>query len=276
MPREGMIEAIKRMGGYVQSVPVIEGFQNMDELRAKIAPHSFRVRLEDCYDMPAVDYSFRDVFMHPEQQRVYRDIKEKATAQLESLDHVTVSHVVTQMLRLHQVLCGHVVDEEGKIHDVPESRTTALVSLLEDYEGKAIIWVSYDRSVGKVVEALQKKFGEGSVARFWGGNVKTREAEEVRFKTDPFCRFNVATPDAGGRGRDWSIADLVVYYSNRNNLDHRQQSEDRAKAVGKMRPIAYIDMRVQGTVEDHILNCLRDKIDMAQVINGDNWREWII
>ncbi len=130
--------------------------------------------------------------------------------------------------------------------------------------------------VDKVVDALAKRFGMGCAARFWGGNVKTRENEEIWFKTEPARRFMVATPDAGGRGRDWSVADLVVYFSNRNNLDHRYQSEDRAKAVGKTRPIAYVDMRVRGTVEDKILECLRGKIDMACTINGDSWKEWII
>lgn len=276
MTRDQVIDKINRLGGYVPMVPVTEKFQNMDELRAKIEPHSFRVRLEDCYDMPPVDYSFRDVNMTDEQQRIYKDLKKKATAQLESLDHVTAQHVITQMLRLHQILCGHVGDENGQLHDVPENRTAALIDLLEDYDGKAIIWVSYDRSVDKVVAALKFRFGEDSVARFWGGNVKTREEEERSFKDDLSCRFMVATPDAGGRGRDWSVADLVVYYSSRNNLDHRQQSEDRAKAVGKSRSIAYVDMWSRGTVEDHILECLRNKIDMSSKINGDNWRSWLI
>jgi hypothetical protein len=279
MPRDRAIETINRMGGYVPAVPVLDAknpFQNVDELRAKIEPHAFRVRLEDCYDMPPVDYAFRDVALTPEQKRLYGEMKKNATTKLESLDHVTATHVIVQMLRLHQILCGHIVDEQGVVHDVSENRTTELCDMLEDYDGKAIIWVSYDRSVDKVVAALEKRFGENTVSRFWGGNVKTRETEEMWFKTEPDRRFMVSTPDAGGRGRDWSVADWVIYFSNRNNLDHRSQSEDRAKAVGKTRPMAYTDMRVQGTVEDPILRCLRNKLDMAATINGDQWREWII
>lgn len=274
--RDRAIESISALGSYIQTVPKIGEFKNLEELRAKIEPWSYRVRLEDCYDMPASDYSFRDVEWHDEQRRVYDDIRKNATAQLESLDYVTATHVVTQMLRLHQVLCGHVRDEEGKLHEVPQRRVKALLDLLADYEGKAIVWCSYDPDVRRVVAALEKEYGEGSVARFWGGNVKTREQEEQKFKTEPACRFMVATPDAGGRGRDWSAANLTVYYSSRNNLDHRQQSEDRPKAVGKMTALAYVDLRVPNTVEDRIVKCLRDKIDMASVINGDNWREWLV
>lgn len=48
------------------------------------------------------------------------------------------------------------------------------------------------------------------------------------------------------------------------------------KAVGKMTPNIYVDMRVPGTVEDKIIEALRNKINLADVISGDNYREWLI
>lgn len=277
MPRDAVVDAIQRLGGYVQLVPVVEEYVDVGELHEKIAPYSYRCRLEDCYDMPASTWEFRDVDWHPEQKRIYDSLRETATAELASMDHVTATHVVVRMMRLHQVLCGHVVDDEdGKIHDVPERRTAELVKMLADYDGKAIVWCSYDYNVRRVSAALADEYGAESVARFWGGNVREREADEVRFKTDPRCAYMVATPDAGKYGRDWSVADWCIYYSSRNNLDHRVQSEGRPLADGKTRPIAYDDMRVRGTVEDKIIAALRDKIDMAAVIDGDGWREWLV
>ena len=77
------------------------------------------------------------------------------------------------------------------------------MDLLDEYDGKAVIWCAYDVRPDQVVEQPKRKFGEGSVARFWGGNANTREEEEPRFKTNPACRFMVATAAAGGRGRTW-------------------------------------------------------------------------
>jgi hypothetical protein len=280
MKRNEKIDAITRLGGYVPTISTIENLDPNDpriaELRDKTAPYSIRVRLEDIYDMPASDFSTRDVEMHPEQRRVYDGIKRDARARLESMDYVTPDRVVTQLLRLHQVLSGHVVDEEGKTHDVPEYRTRALLELLADYGGKAVIWCAYDRAIKKVVDALVKEYGEDSVSRFWGGNASTREEEERWFKTDPRRRFMVATPDAGGRGRDWSEADLCAYHSCRVNLDHRQQSERRLCAAGKMRPIAYVDLVAPGTLDERNLRCLRERIDLATAVIGDRWREWVI
>lgn len=275
MKRSELVDAIFRAGRYIQSVPVIKGYRNTEELHNRIAPYSFRVRLEDCYDMPLSDYSFRDVEMTPQQAKAYSDMREFATAQLAEQSFVTASNVISQMLRLHQILCGHTTDEEGVFHEIPENRTASLLQFLEDYDGKAIVWCSYDHDIQKVSKALKKKFGNESVARFWGGNKKTREEEEAKFKTDPECRFQVATPDAGGKGRTWDMANLVVYYSCKDNLDHRAQSEERAKNVGKKIPIAYVDFRVPGTVEDKILDALRRKVRLSEVISGDDYRQWL-
>ena len=86
----------------------------------------------------------------------------------------------------------------------------------------------------------------------------------------------IATPDAGGKGRTWDVADLCIYYSSRNNLDLRAQSEERVKAQGKTRPIAYVDLRAPGTVDERIIGALRKKIDLATQITGDDYRDWLI
>jgi SNF2 family DNA or RNA helicase len=72
------------------------------------------------------------------------------------------------------------------------------------------------------------------------------------------------------------MAGLVVYYSNTNNLEHRDQSEERASGVGKTERVTVVDLITRGTVEEKIVASLRNKIDLAAAITGDEWREWII
>jgi hypothetical protein len=151
-----------------------------------------------------------------------------------------------------------------------------LLDVLDDYSGKAVIWFSYTTDLERCMAAIKKEYGEGSTAKFYGGNAKTREADEKRFKTDPRCRFIGATPDSGGLGRTWDVADLAIYYSNRDNLEHRDQSEQRTMGKDKTRGVDNIDLRCPGTVEDKIIHALRNKINMSIAINGDNFREWLI
>lgn len=271
------LDSARGAGGTIRRFwKITAPYSDVEEIQKMIAPYSFRKKLEDVYDVPENRYSFRDIEMTGEQKKLYNGMRDYATAQLDELAHVTATIVIAQMLKLHQILCGHVTDEEGKIHPVTENRTKELLALLDEYDGKAIIWCSYDYDITKISEALGEEYGPESVARFWGGNRKTRESEEKRFLNDPECRFMVATPAAGGRGRTWTVANLIVYYSSTNDLEHRSQSEERGKGVGKTDHVAYVDLRVPGTVDELIIEGLRGKIDLASVVTGDDYKKWLI
>jgi len=252
---------------------VVTGYKNEDLLRERIAPWSSRVAFRP--DIPP-SWTLRHVALTPEQRRAYAEMRQYATTKLEGGGHVTATIVLTQMMRLHQILCGHVTDDDGQVRELPELKTAQLLELLEDYSGKAVVWVTYDADVRKVASRLAEEYGGGSTARFWGGNASTREAEEARFKGDPACRFMVATASAGGRGRTWDAADLVVYYSSSYDLEHREQSEQRVQAVGKARQVDYVDLVAPGTVEEKILHALRAKIDLSTAVSGGDWRQWVV
>jgi len=233
--------------------------------------------MSECYDLPPAEYRVWQVEMTAEQKKVYADLKAKAYSIIEATDErVTASIAITQMLRLHQIACGHTITDEGTIEQLPENRTSELIKILETTDSKAIIWFSYDPDLRRVEERLRRHFGDKSVARFWGGNVKTREAEEQEFKTNPECRFMLATPDAGRFSRTWDMANLVVYYSCTNDLDKRAQSEARPMNEGKTNPILYIDLQIADTVDVSFLKAIKAKIKLSAAITGNNWKDWVI
>lgn len=257
-------------------VKIVVGYRNVEELQKKIAPYSYRVLKEDCLDLPPKVYVMRDVELTSEQRRMYDELREFATAKIETERFITATSVITQIIRLHQLVCGHVVDESGIVHDVKSNREDSLVELLGEHEGKAIVWVAYGHTLKNVAKRLAKEFGRESVACFWGGNKSTRGEDERRFLGDPRCLYMVATPGAGGRGNTWTVADLECYLANSNNLEHRLQSEDRPHRRGQKKKVTIVDFVAQGTVEIPMIRGLRKKIDMATTINGDNYREWLI
>jgi SNF2 family DNA or RNA helicase len=265
----------KPFGPGGRMIDTITGYQNLEELRAKLQPHNYRVKLADCYDLPEKMYLRRDVELTQEQKIAYQEMQAFATTVLENTERVTATIVLTQLLRLHQILAGHTRSDNGVLIDIPENKTREVLAILQEHSGKAIIWAAYDADIRKIAEKITGVYGPGSVARFWGGNADTREAEEKAFKTDPKCRFMVATASAGGRGRTWDVADLMIYYSNTFSLEHRMQSEERAQMVGKVDRVAYFDLITLNTVEEKIVRALRDKMNLSDAITGDNYREWI-
>jgi hypothetical protein len=257
-------------------VEIIVGYRNQEELQKKIAAYSYRVLKKDCLDLEDKVYTVWEVEPTEEQRRLYNEMKNFATTAIGEADHVTATIVIAQITRMHQILCGHVTDELGNLHEVPTKRLDELVKILENHSGKAIIWTHYVPALMQIVAKLEKEFGEGCTAQFHGGNRNTRHEDERRFLNDPECRFMVATQSAGGRGNTWVVADLVVYYSNADNLEHRDQSEDRAHRKGQVNKVTYVDMMVPNTVEVKIINSLRKKINMATAITGENYREWLV
>ena len=255
---------------------VVLGYRNVENIKRKIAPWSYRVLKENCLDLEPKVFTTRDVELTLEQSRIYKDLKRYATAALDGSGFVTAGLAITQILRLHQLLCGYVVTEEGDVRPVAENRTAALIEILEEHEGKAIIWVSYDYSVRRLRDAIQKEFGVDSVAAYWGDNMSTRNVEETRFKTEPNCRFMISTQGSGGLGNNWTVANLVVYFSNTYDLELRAQSEDRAHRLGQINRVTYVDLVARGTVDEKILYALRKKIDLATAITGENYREWVV
>lgn len=271
MKQQELLKELSERKIWVPTIPRIKGFKNQEELRDKIAPYVYRKRLEDCYDLPPKIFIKREVQMPDDQRKAYEEMQAFFTTQLATSEHVTAANVITCMLKLHQILCGHVKDESGVVREVSTNRISSLIELLDEYDGKAIVWCSYDHDV----QAISEKLGS-TAARFWGGNKNTREEEEKRFLNDDDCRYMVATAAAGGKGRTWINADLVVYYSNSHDLEHRVQSEERTQGVGKTNSVAYVDMIVPDTVDERILFALKHKWTLASVINGDNWKEWIV
>lgn len=260
-----------------QLIWVVKDYKNIDELYSRIEPHSIRVTLEDVVDdLPPSEWQTRHVDLTDEQRRAYDSLRENAFAELEEGGLITAQLVIVQMLRLHQLLMGFTRDSEGVLRELPENRTDALLELLEEYDGKAIVWCSYNHSVARVAAALAKRYGEDSVATFSGLNASTREEDDRRFRTNPKTRWMVATAGSGGMGRRWDVANLVVYYSSTNNLEHRYQSEERARDMTKRVPITYVDLIAPGTVDEVIIRALRKKINMSAAITGDNYREWLI
>jgi SNF2 family DNA or RNA helicase len=67
----------------------------------------------------------------------------------------------------------------------------------------------------------------------------------------------------------------VIYLSNSFSTEDRVQSEDRAHRIGTQFSVQYIDLIVEGTVDELIVDTLRGNKRLSDVIMGDAIREWI-
>lgn len=264
----------KTFGG--RSVDIVVGYRNLDELTDRVSHHSFRVLKEECLDLPAKVYETVDVDLTDEQRRVYNEVRDEAFSVLENGEIVSATAIITQILRLQQVVCGHVTDADGVVRTLRSGRVEAMMDVLEEISGKVVIWARFRHDIRCIAEALRETYGDDSVAEFHGGNTATREDEADRFISDPSCRFMVSNQQSGGYGNTWIAANTVIYYSNDYDLEKRLQSEDRTHRAGQTKSVTYIDLVARGTVDEKILHALRKKIDIAAVVLGEGPRAWLV
>ena len=258
-----------------RSIQVVHAFQNLGELSDKLKGFSYRVLKEDCLDLPPKNWTKRHIALSKEQQKVYDQMKKTALATLNGKVTSTMT-VITQLMRLQQITCGHFVADDGTTQEIKNNRITELMDVLDETEGKAIIWGHWQKDIQNIVNEIEKVHGPGSVVSYYGLTPQEDRQDNIRkFQSDPKCRFMVGTPSTGGYGITLTAANTVIYYSNGYDLEKRLQSEDRAHRIGQKKNVTYIDIIAEKTVDEKIQKSLRKKINIASEVMGEELRDWI-
>ena len=258
-----------------RSIQLVAGFKHLDELSEKLKPFSYRVLKEDCLDLPDKIYMKRIIELTPEQKQVYEQMRKEALATLNGKT-VTTMIALTQLMRLHQITCGHFAADDGTIQTIKNNRLKELMDVLEEIEGKAIIWAHYQYDIKTIVKEIAKVHGPCSVVDYYGLTPQDERQPNIKkFQGDPRCRFLVGTPSTGGYGITLTAANTVIYYSNGYDLEKRLQSEDRAHRIGQHKPVTYVDILAEETVDEKIVKSLRKKINIASEVLGEELRAWI-
>ncbi len=255
----------------------VVGYKNLGELSGLLNAHSYRVLKEDCLDLPEKIYTKRQVDLTPEQKKAYKEMKEYALTLFEDGSVLTASTVMTQLLRLHQISCGHLIMEDGETKIFKNNRITELMDILEEVDGKAIIWANYRQDIRTIYNNIAKKYGPDTVATYYGDTPDGERQDIVqRFQDSKSpLRYFVGNQQTAGYGLTLTAASTVVYYSNNYDLEKRIQSEDRAHRIGQKSNVTYIDLIAEKTVDERIVKALRNKINIASTVLGEDFKQWL-
>ena len=258
-----------------RSVQVVGGFRHLEELSESLKAFSYRILKENCLDLPNKIYMEREIQLTSEQERLYEQMRQEALATLNGKT-VTTMTALTQLMRLHQITCGHFAADDGSIQEVKNNRLAELLDVLDEIEGKAIIWAHYQHDVKNIFKLLEDKYGPGSVVHYYGKTLPEQRDYAIKnFKDNDKVRFFVGTPQTGGYGITLVQASTVIYYSNGYDLEKRMQSEDRAHRIGQKKKVTYIDFIAPNTIDEKIRKALRKKINIASKVMGEELKQWI-
>ena len=259
-----------------RSFQEIVGYRRLDELNEKLVQFSKRILKSECLDLPDKLYTKRYVALTDEQKRLYDQMKDMALAMLEDGELATTTSVLTQIMRLQQISCGHFTPDVGETRSLESNRLDELLNITEELQGKCIIWASYTHDIQRIHSALRDCFGPEAVALYYGDTAQDMRQETVDRFQDPKdpLRFFVGQPRTGGYGITLTAATTVIYFSNSYDLEIRLQSEDRAHRIGQKNPVTYIDLVSPDTLDEKILNALKSKVNLAETVLGEETRQW--
>jgi len=267
-----MIE--RNFGG--RRVQLVGSYRNLGELTTLLDKFSYRVLKEECLDLPEKVFTKRHVQLTAEQKKVYNQLRQTALAMLDD-KMMSTMNVITQMMRLHQVTCGHFKADDDSVTLLDNNRVDTLLDLLEETDGKVIIWANYRQDIKNIVDTLKKRHGDDSTVEYHGGVDPTLRQENIALfqeKNSP-TRYFVGNTQTGGYGITLTAANTVIYYSNNYDLEKRLQSEDRAHRIGQTGSVTYVDLIAEETIDEKIVKALRKKIDIANEIMGEELKDWI-
>jgi len=269
-------EIVRRTMGH-KSFQEIKGYKRLDELSEKIEEFSHRVLKKDCLDLPEKIYTQRSVPLTKEQEKAYVQMKQLALAMLEDGELSTTASVLTQIMRLQQICCGHITTDEGETQTIKSNRLNSLLEVIEETSGKVIIWANFTHDILAIEDALKKAYKDKDIASsFYGATAQDDRQEIVNRFQDPDSplRFFIGQPKTGGYGLTLTEANTVIYYSNSYDLELRLQSEDRAHRIGQKKPVTYIDLISPKTIDEKILEALQGKVNLAGQVLKEEVAVW--
>lgn len=280
-------------------------YQNLDYLQKIIKSVSSRYLKEECLDIPPKMYKKLTFELTTKQRQVYEDLKANLRTELENDVDMTATTALTRLLRLQQIGSGFAVGHEKidvggaeapttpeeamerllKLMETPDPRRVEvdlvtpeenprlqlLLSYLETVHHKAIVWCRFTHDVDLVTRAL----GDRCMRYDGSTSDKDRESTLDRFRDPSGPQFMCVNLLTLSRGVTLVIAKTVIYYTNDFRLINRLQSEDRVHRIGQDASTMFVDLVAEDTVDEHIVKTLRNKFDIAAMVNGDTLREWI-
>tara|TARA_Y100001937_G_scaffold98814_1_gene134878 strand:+ start:4215 stop:5642 length:1428 start_codon:yes stop_codon:yes gene_type:complete len=252
-------------------------YKRLDELEDKLKTFSTRIRKDQCLDLKPKIRQKRYIDLEGDNKTLYERLRVHALAIVEN-STISFSNKLTEIIKLHQVCNGFTKNDDGEIMQLHKQKLNALEEIIDETDGKIIVFANYIYNINEIVAFLQHKYGKNSTVSIYGAvNVEDRTNAVKRIQEDKNTRFIVINPTTGGFGLTLTACNTVIYFSNNYNLEVRMQSEDRAHRMGQKGSVVYIDIVARNTLDEAIMKSLINKGKIAaKTLGEEDLRSWLL
>jgi len=147
-----------------------------------------------------------------------------------------------------------------------DTKAEQLRALIRSLSGDKVLVFTEFRATQRNLVALLQADGH-TVTSFNGGMTREEKDDAVVAFTGP-CRVMVST-ESGGEGRNLQFCHVLVNYDLPWNPMRIEQRIGRLHRIGQTRDVLIINFSTLGTVEEHVLELLSEKIKLFEEVVGD-------
>jgi SNF2 family DNA or RNA helicase len=224
-------------------------------------------------DLPERSFNQVRVPLAPRQRSLYEAARQGLIDDLRTVDDDVFRRQRASFMARRAALL-QICSNPGAVdpcYDELPAKLAAIDELLEDLIDrrgeKVLLWSFFTRSI----EGIMERYGRYQPVRIDGSvtNVADRREAVRRFQEDADTMLFVANPAAAGAGLTLHRARFAVYESMSNQAAHYLQSLDRIHRRGQKRPVDYIVLLCDETIEVPEYERLLEKERAAQDLLGD-------
>lgn len=257
------------MGGYGLHTPIFKKALT-DDFQNRFMSISYRVRKDECLDLPPITEEVRAIDLEPQALKIYKQLEDEMFAKFEDDKELTVTNVLTKILRLSQATGGYIPnDDDTSYSNVSTAKMEALIDIVDamkQEDKKLVIIARFNKELDAIEDMLSLKKIQYAVVR---GNVKDRDAEIKNFQENPECKVFVGQIATCGLGITLTAASTMVFYSMDYSMANFEQCKSRIHRAGQTNNCHYIYLVAKNTVDRKVLRALRNKIDLAKSLVDD-------
>jgi SNF2 family DNA or RNA helicase len=219
-----------------------------------------RYKRDDCVELPPVIYDTREAPLTKRQQEIYDQMMRHSKVAFAN-GEATAANEGVLMSKLLQITTGFVYTKDGRAVELDNStRMDALVELIDEAEGKVIVFVDFIHASKMVAERL-KALGY-SVEQVSGETPKAeRDRIFTAFQGAAFPRIIVAHPKCMAHGLTLTEANVIIWFSPTTSLETYEQACARITRPGQTRK--QLIMHLTGTaVESKLYKRLQQRASL--------------
>ncbi len=236
--------------------------RNLEKLMSKINPYTFRIKKEECIDLPEQVDEIRYVYLGPKTLRHYKEMKNELITEIKH-EVITAEMALTKIMKLREVCSGFIIGANGKALEIGgREKIKELLEIIEELGNQPIIiWCQFKWEM-RIIEKELEKIGSCVVLN---SETKDRDQAINDFKIGK-ARFAICHPASVAHGITWTQCSTQIFFSLDYSLERYIQAKARIHRIGQVNKCTYIHLLAKGTIDEDIYEVLKKKGKMVEVM----------